>query len=101
MRMLQVFRLEQQLCISTGQPSSSPQLTDLSVLTNLDRDLVTPTPPQPLTSLPGVDCLSDLSSESEHSSPETNTPGRHYSTSNRSFSYGSVTFSTVMKHKLL
>ena len=44
------------------------------MLPDLARDLLTPTPPRTLTSVPGVDCLSDLSSESEHSSPESNTP---------------------------
>ena len=40
------------------------------MLPDLARDLLTPTPPRTLTSVPGVDCLS----ESEHFSPEANTP---------------------------
>jgi len=63
---------------------------------------VTPTPSRPLTSVPGVDSLSDLSSESEHSSPETNTPGQCYGcTGNGNISSNCVKLSAVTQQQLL
>jgi len=78
MLVIQVCDLEQQLSASTGQSSSpSAQHTNLPLsLSDLSHDLLTL--PRPLTSMSGVDGLSDLSSESEHSSPETTTPGSDF-----------------------
>jgi len=64
MLLMQVLSLEQQLSVVIGNTSS--QHADLPVPV---------TPPRPLTSVSQVNGLSDLSSESDHSSPENNTPG--------------------------
>ena len=67
--LVQVLSVEHQLCVVTGQqpPSTSSQHDLPASLSDLAHDLVTL--PRPLTSVPTVDGLSDLSSESEHSSP--------------------------------